>query len=261
MLHICANILAELLRIGEKSAHEAFNQASPMSELVNHVTHNILIRCIYKHGVSASFHKSECFQSSMFINYIVENLMSLMNEFSECPQSWWYQVSSGSRWCCMGNPSHTRNTWKKKFCKVTKRLIVSQPPWTGECGPCPRPQSISSSSSSASSLSSATGGPPGTARGLGISALETGSGSSSWWRRAGRSCSNVPKTWLMQDLRTVRKCSHNFHDKGAGRDSLPTKCYTNFFRLVRLLWKKRESWEKNLWSCQDHDVQTTITWW
>ena len=99
---------------------------------------------------------------------------------------------------------------KKKFCKVTKRLIVSQPPWTGECGPCPRPRSISSSSLSALSLSSATGGPPGTTRGLRISALETGPGSSRWWRRAGRSCSNVPRTWLMQDLKTVRKYSPNF---------------------------------------------------
>ena len=128
-----------------------------------------------------------------------------MKEFSECRQSWWYQVSSGSRWCCMRNPSHTRNTRKKKFCKFTKRLIVSQPPWTGECGPCPRPWYISSSSSSALSLSSATGGPPGTTRGLRISALETGPGSSRWWRRAGRSCSNVSRTWLMQDLKTVRK--------------------------------------------------------
>ena len=96
---------------------------------------------------------------------------------------------------------------KKKFCKVTKRLIVSQPPWTGECGPCPRPWSISSSSSSASSLSSATGGPPGTTGGLRISALETGPGSSSWWRRAGRSCSNVSRTWLTRNLKMVRKFS------------------------------------------------------
>ena len=43
---------------------------------------------LQEHGVSARFYKSQCFQSSMFINYIVENLMSLMKEFSECRQSW-----------------------------------------------------------------------------------------------------------------------------------------------------------------------------